>query len=587
MRDGTELFTAIYIPKDTSVKYPIMMVKTPYGIRPYGEDNYPETLGPSEYMMKDKYIFVYQDARGMFKSGGVFTQMTPHIPDKRDSTHTDNSSDTYDTAEWLLTHLNHHNGRIGLWGISYRGFYASSGIIDAHPAIVCSSPQAPIADWFKGDDVHHNGAFALLSSFVFMELVGQIQEKGTMSWPDVFDYKVKDAYNFFLDVGKLADVNQNYFENKSTYWDSLVKHPDYDTYWQKRSLVPHLKNISPAVMTVGGWFDHENLYGALETYRAIESKSNNYNVLVLGPWIHGGWARTAGDSFGILHFGQATSDFYQKEIEMPFFNHFLKGDRQLDLPEAYIFETGCNTWHTYNSWPPGNAIDKKLFLHQEENLNYDKPVQYGFLSEEYISDPKNPVPYTSVFHGTRFFYNKEYMAEDQRFADSRPDVLTYKTEPLDNPVSLAGPVYVDLYISTNSTDADFVVKLIDVYPDTLKKEFQATPESVTEGYQMLVRGEIMRAKYRNHLENPEPLIPEKIEKITIRLNDIHHCFLKGHRIMLQIQSSWFPLYDRNPQKFMNIFEAGKNDYTISKIKIYHSKDYPSSIRIKTLPSVPD
>lgn len=582
MRDGVRLFTAIYSPVDSSVTYPILFVKTPYGIKPYGEDSFPNQIGPSTYLEKEKYIFVHQDERGMFMSEGSMKQMTPHLAVKPDSTYIDNSSDTYDAVKWLIKHTN-NNGSVGLWGISYRGFYASSGIINAHPAIKCSSPQAPIADWFVGDDLHHNGAFGLLPAFNFFEAVGQEHDTTFTAWPPGFNYPVRDAYNFFLQLGNLSTVNSRYFENKVPYWDTIVAHPNYDTYWKSRNILPHLKNIQPAVLVTGGLFDHENLYGSLQTYKAIETKSETDTRLVLGPWIHGGWARTAGEKLGLVTFGKANSDFYQKEIEAPFFNHYLKRKGLIDsLPKVSAFTTGINKWRHYNVWPPESLNPYHLYLNPDFELAENPSEKSGFIADEYISDPWHPVPYTQVFHPVRHFYNKEYMTEDQRFASARPDVLSYQTLAISDTVILQGPIKASLYISSTTTDYDIIVKIIDVYPDTIKSDYYQEPKTEMAGYQQLVRAEIFRAKYRNSYEKPEAILPKMIDQITIQLNDINHAFLPGHRIMVQIQSSWFPLYDRNPQKFMNIYEAEKSDFQKATIRVYRSREYPSEIIFGTL-----
>jgi uncharacterized protein len=577
MRDGVRLFTAVYTPNDTSQVYPIMMVKTPYGIKPYGEKNFSEHIGPSFSLEKEKYIFVHQDARGMFMSEGTMLQMTPHLPVKPDSSFVDNSTDTWDAVDWLIRHTK-NNGKVGLWGISYRGFYASSGIINAHPAIVCSSPQACIADWFIGDDVHHNGAFALLPSYNFSEVVDQIREPYSTEWHEVFDYPVRDAYNFFLDLGPISRVNSDWFNKLVPAWDSLVMHPDYDEFWQKRNILPHLKNIKPAVLVTGGLFDHENLYGSLQTYKAIKNNSDNDTRLVLGPWIHGGWARTTGESFGILEFGEPTSDYYQQKIETPFFNYYLKGQGSIEkLPKVTVFTTGDNTWHKFDTWPPRNIEEKSFYLNDAYSLTGHRSSNTGSIFDEYISDPIHPVPYTQIFHPLRLFYSKEYMAEDQRFASSRPDVLTYKSEIFSDTLTAMGPVTANLYIASTSTDYDIIIKVIDLYPDTVKKDYYEKAIVEKAGYQQLVRTEIFRAKYRNSYEFPEAIIPGDIQYIKIHLNDISHSFLPGHRLMLQIQSSMFPLYDRNPQVFMNIYGAEKEDFQRARIMIYRSKDYPSSV----------
>ncbi|MBA7547978.1 Cocaine esterase [subsurface metagenome] len=559
-----------------------MIVKTPYGIKPYGEENYPENIGPSPYLAKEQYIFVYIDARGMFMSEGKMLQMTPHLPIKSDSTYVDESSDTYDVVEWLLKHT-HNNGKAGLWGISYRGYYAAAGIIDAHPAIVCSSPQAPIADWYIGDDIHHNGAFSLMPAFDFFEAVGQTHNTTFREWPPIKDFPIKDAYNFFLGIGRLDEIDDNYFNGEVPFWDSIVKHPNYDTYWQRRNILPHLINIKPAVLVTGGLFDSENLYGSVQTYKAIAENSENDTRLVLGPWIHGGWARTTGDHLGMLDFGSPTSDFYQREIELPFFNHYLKQKGSLEkIPRVAIFTTGSNEWKFFEEWPPDNLDLQKLYLRENKSLSFTTSSQSGFQYDEYIADPEHPVPYTQVFHPVRLFYNKEYIVEDQRFAASRPDVLSYETDVLKDTLHMLGPIIARLFIAASSSDYDIVVKLIDVYPDTINTQYYSEPTVELAGYQQMVRAEILRVKYRNSFEDPDPIIPGKIEEIKLTLNDVCHAFLPGHKIMIQIQSSWFPLYDRNPHVFMNIYQAEESDFQEATIKIYRSKDYPSKIIFKTL-----
>jgi putative CocE/NonD family hydrolase len=579
MRDGVKLYTAVFTPIDTTQDYPILMLRTPYSLKPYETDSFPSRADkPSKYMADEKFIFVYQNVRGRLMSEGNFVNMTPHVADKRTGLETDNSTDTYDAVEWLLKNIRHHNGNVGLWGISYPGFYAATGIIDAHPAIRCASPQAPIADWFIGDDMHHNGAFSLIMSYNFFEIFGVNPGKLYQEDPPYVDYPVRDNYHFFLDLGPLDAVNRKYFDNRVPFWDSLVVHHSYDQFWKKRNTLPNLKNVTPAVMTVGGWFDGEDLYGTLHTYKYIEEQNpGTYNILIMGPWIHGGWVRTTGDSLGLISFANQTSEFYQKEVELKFFSHFLKNKGDLDLPEVLVFETGTNIWKQYNKWPPAVSHFESLYLHEDNALKFAKPASTGFIYDEYISNPDKPVPYTSVFHNSRVFYNKEYMVEDQRFASARTDVVCYRTEPLEKDLTLVGPVQADLYVSTSGTDADWVVKIIDVYPDTQTPVRPKEAYTEMAGYQMLVRGEILRGKFRNSYEKPEPFTPGKIELITVRLQDINHTFQKGHRIMIQVQSSWFPLFDRNPHKFMNIFEAEEEDFRTAVQRIYRSANYPSCI----------
>jgi putative CocE/NonD family hydrolase len=584
MRDGVTLFTAIYIPKDTTEKYPFLLMRTPYRIIPYGTDSFPDYLGPSEYFTEEKYIFVYQDVRGRFMSEGTFLNMTPHIRNKKNIEDVDNSTDTYDTVEWLIKNIRNHNGRVGLWGISYPGFYVSSGIIDTHPAIKCASPQAPIADWFIGDDMHHNGAFALMAGFNFHEIFGPVRSGQSKQLPELRIYPVNDAYNFFLNSVPVNEMDDRYFNAEVPFWDSLMIHGTYDKFWKRRNILPNLRNINCAVMTVCGWFDAENLYGSINTYQSIETANPEiYNIFIAGPWIHGGWARTPGNELGYIDFGAYTSHYYQQEIELRFFNYFLKDKGELNLPEALVFETGANIWKKYDKWPPENSHYESLYFHEENGLKFNMPDNTGFQFDEYTSDPDNPVPYTSIYHNAKAFYNKEYMIEDQRFAASRPDVIYYKTDILEENITVCGPVQAELYISTTRTDADWVVKIIDVFPDQVASlEYPRPAETTMGGFQMLVRGEILRGKFRNSYEKPEPHIQGKVERITFELQDINHTFKKGHRIMVQVQSTWFPLFDRNPQKFCDIYKAEKKDYQKATQRIYRSKNYPSNIILNIL-----
>jgi len=578
MRDSVNLFTAVYIPKDTSVKYPVMIMRTPYGIVPYGTENFPGTLGPSKNFSKEKFIFVYQDVRGRFMSEGTFLNMTPHIKTKKKSTDVDNSTDTYDTVEWLLKNVRHNNGKVGLWGISYPGFYVSSGIIDTHPAIRCASPQAPIGDWFIGDDIHHNGAFSLLPAYNFFEIFGQVRSDLTQQWPKVGEYPVKDAYNFFLNAGPVNEMDDKYFNAEVPFWDSIIIHGTYDKFWKSRNTLPNLLNINSPILTVCGWFDAENLYGSINTYQSIETNNPEiYNIFIVGPWIHGGWARTPGDKLGQIDFGSKTSDYYSQEVELKFFNYFLKDKGELNFPEVMAFETGSNIWKEYEKWPPENSYYKSLYFHENCELKFSMPETAGFQYDEYLSDPDNPVPYTNVYHSSNLFYNKEYMVEDQRFAASRPDVIYYQTDALDENITIGGPVQAELYISTTGTDADWIVKIIDVFPDTILMSRKRNIETDIAGFQMLVRGEILRGKFRNSYVKPEPHISGKVERISFELQDINHTFKKGHKIMVQIQSSWFPLFDRNPQKFCDIYNATEKDYQKATQRIYRSRNYPSNV----------
>ena len=579
MRDGVKLFTAIYSPKDQSQTYPIMLTRTPYTVFPYGPEQYKPVLGPSLFLQKEKYIFVYQDVRGKFMSEGEYVDVRPHKPKKNGPKDIDESSDAYDTIAWLLKNVPNNNGRVGMWGISYPGFYTSMGVIDAHPALKAASPQAPIVDWFIGDDFHHNGALFLPHAFNFFATLGKHRPKPTTEFPPRFQHGTPDGYRFFLEMGPLANANRKYLKGEVQFWNDLMEHPNYDAFWQARDIRPHLRNIKPAVMTVGGWFDAEDLFGALNTYKTIEETNPGIrNTLVMGPWFHGGWARGEGESLGDINFGSKTSLAYQETVELPFFNCLLKDKCDGQIPEAMVFETGSNTWRRYDSWPPKNVESRDLYLTANGGLAFapDKTVA-GF--DEYVSDPTRPVPF---INGTAIGMTREYMVEDQRFASRRPDVLVYQTPILDRDVTLAGPIKATLFVSTTGTDSDFVVKLIDVFPDSMPDP-DPNPAGVTMGgYQMLVRGEPMRARFRNSYSTPEPMTPGKVTKVEFTLPDVNHAFLRGHRIMIQIQSSWFPLVDRNPQKFLDINRATESDFQKATQRVYRSAPNNSRITVSVL-----
>jgi putative CocE/NonD family hydrolase len=582
MRDGVKLFTAVYSPKDTSVDYPILMIRTPYTSWPYGEDNYPDDFEVPEEMVKDGYIFVFQDVRGRFMSEGSYVNMRPYISDKKSKNDVDESSDTYDTIDWLVKHVSHNNGKVGMWGISYPGFYAAMGSIDAHPALAAVSPEAPIANWFMGDDMHHNGAFSLSMNFDFFSNFGRPRDSLTTRWPESLQYDSPDAYNFFLSLGPLPNVNKNFFHHNIAFWDSTIEHPNYDYYWKAKNNLPHFHNVTPAMLIVGGWYDAEDLYGPLHIYKSIEEKNpGSDNYLVMGPWFHGGWMRSDGDSLGDISFGAKTSEFFQQKMFVPFFEHYLKGKGDFNQPEAYVFQTGTNEWKAYSSWPPPNAADAQIYFGNDHSLSFESPGTEGY--DEYLSDPMKPVPYTDTKLDSRRMYNRNYMIEDQRFASERPDVLVYESDPLENNVTISGPLQAELYVSTTGTDGDWVVKIIDEFPADADNP-EPNPNDVEMGdYQELVRGEIMRGRYRNSFEKPEPFKSGEVSKVDFSLQDINHTFLKGHRIMIQVQSSWFPFFDRNPQSFVkNIYKAEQKDFRKAEIRLYHSKQYPSSLHVKLL-----
>ena len=567
MRDGVKLFTAVYSPRDASQKYPILLSRTPYSCSPYGPNAYKAPIGPSTLFAKEGYIIVYQDVRGAHMSEGTYVNMRPHNA-RKGPKDIDESSDTYDTIDWLVKNIPNNNGRVGMWGISYPGFYTAVGAIDAHPALKAASPQAPIADWFIGDDFHHNGTFFLPHAFNFFSSFGRPRPKPTAFANDSrFQHGTPDGYKFFLEMGPLANGDKKYLQGNIAYWKEMMEHPNYDAYWQARNTRPHLKNIKPAVMTVGGWFDAEDLFGALNTYKAVEQQSPGaYNILVMGPWFHGGWSRSDGDALGDVRFGSKTGEFYRENIELPFFNYYLKDKGALKLPEAYVFETGSNRWKTYEQWPPAGARTQSLYLGANGRLSFTAPAATKSF-DEYVSDPARPVPFVN---NIAIGMTREYMVDDQRFAARRPDVLVYQTDPLTEDITVAGPLTASLFVSTSGTDSDFIVKLIDVYPDNAPDNIPNPSGIKMGGYQMLVRGEPMRGRFRKSFEKPQAMTPNKVEKIEYSMPDVNHTFMKGHRLMVQIQSSWFPLVDRNPQKFVNIYTAKESDFRRATQRVYRS-----------------
>jgi putative CocE/NonD family hydrolase len=578
MRDGIKLFTSVYIPKDHSEKHPILITRTPYSAAPYGVNNF-KTFSSNHYReyFKENYIMVVQDVRGRYMSEGEFIDVRPFITAKTKQTDVDEASDTYDTIDWLIHHISNNNGNAGVFGISYPGFYSTMAALCGHPALKAVSPQAPVTEWFIGDDFHHNGAFMLMDGFAFYSGFGKPRPMPTTVSAEPFNFPVKDNYEFYLRTGALPNFTK-IMGDSIKFWKDLMNHPDYDTWWQARNTRNFVQHISPgtATLVVGGLFDAEDCFGAWNLYKSIEQRSKNNNKLVMGPWSHGLWARGTGSSLGNIQFGSATSEWYAQNIEVPFFNYYLKGKGSPDLSEATVFFTGENRWHKLDQWPPKNVQFKDLYLQPQGNLSWNKPGAKNKFSE-YTSDPAKPVPYTEDVHLKR---TKEYMTDDQRFAARRPDVLVFQTGILDNDVTLAGPVIADLMTSISTTDADFVVKLIDVFPDDFK--YSDTDKYVMSGYQMLVRGEVFRGKYRNSFSKSEAFIPGKITEVKYTLPDVAHVFKKGHRIMIQVQSSWFPLVDRNPQKFMDIYHAKDTDFQKALIKIYHTTDAASKIILPVL-----
>jgi putative CocE/NonD family hydrolase len=583
MRDGVKLFTAVYVPKDRSQPYPILLTRTPYSVGPYGVDRYKENLGPSPLFAKEGYVFAYQDVRGRWMSEGAFVNMRPHNPDKKGSTEIDEASDTYDTIDWLVKHVPNNNGKVGLYGISYPGFYTAAGMIDAHPALKAASPQAPIVDWFVGDDFHRNGALWLPHLFNFIASFGRPRPEPTRKGPPRFDHDTPDGYDFFLRLGPLSNADKNYFKGDVPFWNDVMAHGNYDEFWKSRNLRPHLAHIKPTVMTVGGWFDAENLFGALETYRHTEANSPGItNVLVMGPWSHGGWSGGDGDALGPVRFNAKTSVFYREQIELPFFEHHLKGKGENKHPEAWVFETGANQWRKHEAWPPKDARAKALYLQSGGRLSSSPPPadKPEAAYDEYLSDPAKPVPFQAKID---IGMSADYMTADQRFAARRTDVLAYAGPALEEDVTVAGPIQVELYVSTTGTDSDWVVKLIDVYPDDYPDP-DPNPTGVRlGGYQQLVRGDVMRGKFRNSYEKPEPFEPGKPTRVAFKLQDIYHTFRPGHRMMVQVQSSWFPLADRNPQTFVDIYKASEADFRKATQRVYRTSELASKVTVLVVP----
>ena len=595
MRDGVRLFTAVYVPKDSSHSYPFLIDRTPYSVAPYGVDQYRTQLGPSREFDKGGYIFVFQDVRGRFMSEGVFTEMRPHIDNKKSKTDVDDSSDLYDTIEWLLKNIPNNNGKAGIWGISYPGFFTSASMIDSHPALKAASPQAPMTDLFMGDDAYHGGAFMLAANFGFY---GFFRPQANPELPPKvrvpFDYGTQDGYQFFLNAGTLENLSKM-LGGRAELWLDQVHHDTYDDYWKARNLAAHTKNIHCAVLTVGGWYDAEDLQGPFTLFHAVEKDNPGiFNALVVGPWVHGGWYRYDGNRLGRVSFASNTGDHYRKNILFPFFEQFLKGGADAKLPKAYVFETGSNVWRQYDAWPPKHTERQKLYLHGEGVLSFEPSKDDATAYDEYVSDPNKPVPFVNYVAQD---VPQEYMVSDQRFAASRTDVLTYETAVLQQDVTIVGPVSPRLFVSTTGTDSDWDVKLIDVYPtdypqsklDEPQQEERGKPQTdvglpsfTMGGYQQLVRGEPFRGKFRHSFEKPEAFTPGKVEEVAFAMQDVNHTFRRGHRIMVQVQSSWFPLTDRNPQTFLNIPDAKPSDFVKATQRLYHGAGQASGIEVHVL-----
>ena len=594
MRDGVKLYTIVYTPKDTSQALPIMLLRTPYGIPPYALTDYRRVLGPSPEFDQDGFIFVYQDARGKFRSEGTFRVMNPYKPQKRGPQDVDESSDNYDTIDWVLKNIRHNNGRVGQWGISYPAWQTVMGMIAAHPALKAASPQSSPSDMFVGDDFHHNGAFRFMYTFNWLSGNARARGAQTTDRPRPFDYGTTDAYHFFLDIGTVARVNDLYFHDQVPTWNDFLLHPNYDAYWQDQNALKDLKGITPAVLNVTGWFDQEDFYGPMSIYYTIEKLNpGNKSTLVVGPWNHGGWGAGGGDSLGPVKFASPTGEYFRREVQLPFFRHYLKDAPGNPPPEAVVFETGTNVWKTYDSWPPKQVVKRALYLQPEGRLAFTAPTSGASAYDSYVDDPAHPVPFTTEKRPTQGFL---WMVEDQWFASTRPDVLVYQTEPLTQDLTIAGPVIAKMRVSTSGTDADFIVKLVDVFPDNVPSSAVVADGGVQQGgrfggrgdqrmrnYQMLVGAEVFRAKYRHSYTKPEPMVPNQVTPLEWDLRDKYHTFQKGHRIMVQVQSSWFPLIDRNPHQFMDIYSAKPSDFHAATQRVYHSPAQPSHLELLVLP----
>jgi len=563
MRDGVRLNTIINIPESVSEPLPFLLIRTPYGIKSGSvSTSYSE-------LAEDGYIFVFQDIRGRYKSEGDFVMLRPPR-EKNNPKDIDESTDTYDTIEWLLKNVPNNNGRAGVMGISYGGWLTVMAMIDPHPAIKAMSPQASPADMFIGDDFLHNGAFRLSPSFGYAAMM----ETGTTNM--LFKFDKFDTFEWYLELGPLSNANEKFFHGNLPSWNNFMAHPNYDEYWKKQSVVPYLEALDKVpvpTLNVAGWWDAEDFYGPMKIYEILEKKdSNNMNYLVVGPWPHGGWARSDGSSLGMIEFDSNTSEYFRRNVQAPWFAYLLKDKGSLDLSEALLFQSGANKWEFHDKWPPSDKVRKQwLYFNSNCKLSFEPPEKYNEEAfDSYVSDPARPVPYTQ--RPTKGFWQGAqamWKVEDQRFVHLRPDVLTWETDTIEEDVVISGRIAAHLYASTTGTDCDWIVKLIDVYPEN----YPGNPE--LSGYQLMIADEVFRAKFRNSFENPEPITPNKIIEYVIDLNSRNHCFQKGHKIMVQVQSTWFPLIDRNPQKFVNIPTAEESDYQKATQKVFRSSRFPS------------
>ncbi|HEY3782960.1 MAG TPA: CocE/NonD family hydrolase [Fimbriimonadaceae bacterium] len=574
MRDGIHLYCAVYVPKTADGHSPILMQRSPYGSGPYGADKFRPFPGSHKFI-ENKYVFAFEDVRGKYESDGQFMDVRPEDGAKEHPNDIDESTDTYDTIDYLIKNVPGNNGSVGIFGISYPGFYTACAGINSHPALKAISPQAPVSEWFKGDDFHHNGAFFVEDAFNFYLWFGQERplRTATPSPGPRVNRGINGEYDFFLSHMPLSKLSQDYMQNL-VFWNQMMNHGTFDDFWQRRSSLAHLKDVHCAVMTVGGFFDAEDMYGALHVFQSMQQLNPSIdNTIVMGPWFHGGWAGGEGQTFGDIDFGQDPGAYYRDQVEFPFFDHYLRGAPKPDLPKALMFETGSNKWDRFDKWPP-KVNHKNLYLQAEKGLAWSKPSQSGEAADSYVSDPTHPDSFTAepIFDRPR-----EYMIADQRFNESKSDVLTYETQPLKSDLTVAGPLQANLFVTTTGTDSDFVVKVIDVLPpDAPDNTIQGKTVKMSN-YEMLLRGDIFRGKFRNSFTTPEAFTPGKVTPLNFTLNDVCHTFKAGHRIMVQVQSSWFPLVDINPNKFMDIYHAMPDDFQKATIQIVRSSKYPSHI----------
>ena len=573
MRDGVELYTIVYTPKDQSRSYPVLLYRTPYSIGPYEPDKFRDPLGPTSEFDRAGYIFAFQDVRGQFRSEGNFEVIRPPAPEPKGPMDADEITDNYDTIEWLLATVPNHNGRVGQWGISYSAWQTVMGMVDAHPALVAASPQASPSDMFIGDDWHHNGAFRIMYSFSWLAGNARRRDAPTTERSGSFDYGTPSGYDFFLEAGSAANIDELYFQGDVPAWQDFMEHGTYDDFWQRQNALRYMDDVRPAVLNVAGWFDTEDFYGPMSIYRTVEADNPGLeNTLAVGPWLHGGWSGMTGESLGCIEFEQPTSLYFQERVQFPFFEHHLRDAGDWSSPEAVVFQTGLNEWRTYDAWPPPGIETTELYLAADGTLSFDAPTGGAEALDTYVSDPADPVPFSAE---TRTTLGHLWKVEDQRFASARSDVLVYTSDPLEEDLTIAGPILADLRVSTTGTDSDWIVKLIDVYPD--EAPASGACDVPMGGFQMHVAGEIMRGKFRDSFERPEPMTPGEVTPIHIDLRDRFHTFRAGHRIMVHVQSSWFPAYDRNPQTFTDIYHARPEEYQVATQTVYRSAAQPSHL----------